>query len=56
MSHAPGSDGHIFGGQFRMASISTGLSSYPTARATDRSTRSAWGPLFGFNLCIVLGW
>ena len=38
-----------------MASVSAGLSSYPTARAIDRSAGSARGPLFGLSLCVVLG-
>ena len=39
-----------------MAFVSAGLSSYPAARATNRLAGSARGPLFGFNLCIVMGW
>ena len=52
----PGPDRHIFGGQFRMVSVFAGLSSYPTARATDNSIGLERGPLFGFSLCVVLGW
>ena len=50
-----GPDGHIFRGQFQRAPISTGLSSYSTAHATNRSAGSARGPLLRFSLCVVLG-
>ena len=42
--------------QFQMASVSAGLSLYSVACATDGSTGSKRGPLFGFSLSFVLRW
>ena len=49
-------DRHISGGQFRMASVFDGFSSYSNACAINRSAGFARGPLFGLSLCVVLGW
>ena len=46
----------IFGGQFRMALVSAGHFSYLTACTINGSDGAAQGPVFGFSLCVVLGW
>ena len=44
------SRGHILKGQLRVPFVPTDL------HATDESTGMVWGPLFGFDLCVILRW